>query len=241
MNTQFQINQNTPSSTPGIQLNREPLTVDHVKDGLKKGRLSAQLRQVTERVYPSGKAGNSLSDNLFPTAAFGFQNQSYKSTRMAWIDVPTGTTVEQVEEILRGCPAPGIQQLLSDSAILTDEQKSAIEAGLTTLAIIKYGSDGKGGQLVRYGDKNTEGKDPAAFIPGPNGGEQFRATFFKTNMNLPQNADQDLRLPKQVVAGTPAQPTQQESTQGLRSSIPSSFALTDQQPEVAAEVRERAL
>lgn len=235
--SQYQINSATPAAqTSTLQIIREALTVDHVLPSqYKKNRASAQLRQVITKIYPTSKAGNSLSDSLFAANDFGFADKRYSSTRMAWIDVPAGTTKEEVEALLSDptrCPNPGIQQIMSDAPILTDEQRQAIEAGLTTLDKIKYGNDGTQGQLARYGKNNAEGKPAEQFIPGPNGGEQFRATFFKTDISLPQNQDQDLRLPKVVVniLDEPVKQVNLGSATGMRSSQSMGFEITDSSP-----------
>lgn len=144
-----------------------PITVDEVKASQYKDHLlQAQVRQTVTTTYPSKRVGNSLSDSLFSTENFGIADgQSFNSTRVTWVDVPLNTTKAQVEELLAQKPNARIQRIISNDVmdVLTDEQKSAIERGVRTVAEYK--------ESLRVKDGN--GVD----LPGT---PQYRQYFFKT-------------------------------------------------------------
>jgi hypothetical protein len=174
-----------------VVVERGPITVDEVRASLKRNpdgspnRETAQLRQMTIRHYPSGKIGNNLQDGLYDAEDFGFQDRKAESVRMAFIDVPVGTSREEVEAMLARHPDACIYQILSDKPILSNTQEQGIAAGLVTIDDIAFGRPGpdglrKGGQVVRYGKSPNipEGKTANDYVPSPAGNIQFRATFF---------------------------------------------------------------
>ena len=86
------------------------------------------------------------------------------------LDVPKGTTQATVESMLAKLDDARIYQILSDSAILTDGQESAIESGLSTLEIFEAAQivkDEKGNEVfddggnliytVNFFNKGTKG------------------------------------------------------------------------------------
>jgi hypothetical protein len=156
----------------GIKKNFAAITVDEVKPSQYKAEIDqAQVRQVVTTTYPSKRAGNSLSDSLFSTEDFDFADgKTYQSTRITWIDVPKGTTKEKVADLLAQKPAATIQRVISNNVldVLTDEQKSAIQRGIRTVAEYKESllvKDGNGDLL-----KNADGS-----LQAP----QYRQHFFK--------------------------------------------------------------
>lgn len=196
-----------------VKVDRQPITVDSVRASLKtdpdgkSNRETAQLRQLTIRHYPSGKVGNDLQDGLYAAEDFNFQDRKVESYRMAFIDVPVGTTREMVkadidrlyakakqdaqkriaagEEVDMNQVGPCIYQILDDEPILSDTQKQALKAGLIDINDVAFGkpdADGvrRGGQVVRYGENTSlpEGALPEHTIPSPAGNIQFRQTFF---------------------------------------------------------------
>lgn len=130
----------------------------------KKGVNKAQLKQEVTKIYPATRVGNSESDSLFSTSEFGLQDgKTYKSTRVTLIDVPENATVAQVQAAIDSTKATLFNKYSYNiEDVLTEEQKQAISAGLTTLA------DFKDKLLVR----NAEGKQIE-------GNAQYRQTFFK--------------------------------------------------------------
>lgn len=145
------------------------ITVDEIKDSIKGDRKQAQIRQVVTTSYPSGKVGNSMSDSLFSEEEFQFESQDFEENRVAWIDVPKTATKEQVEALLAANPKACIYKVLSSEPILTEEQKSAIAAGLTTLDIIKER------QIVRYGENHEKAGETILWKDGK---VQYKSNFF---------------------------------------------------------------
>jgi hypothetical protein len=66
--------------------------------------------------------------------AFNIEGTEYKSTRMAWVLVPSNVTKEQVEAMLATKPNARICKKYSNKLVdvLTDEQKYALNAGIVT-------------------------------------------------------------------------------------------------------------
>lgn len=119
----------------GIKKEYGKITVDSVAPHKFKSSIDqAQIRQVVAKIYPSATVGNNKQDSLFDVEEFGIEDgQRFESTRVTWIDIPKGTTKEQVEAMLAKLPDACIYQEVSDSAILTDNQERALEAGLADL------------------------------------------------------------------------------------------------------------
>lgn len=110
------------------------ITVDniqpHISGNAKK--LVAQIRSVVETTYPEAGVGNSLNDSVFGEDDFGFgKGQTYQEKRVAWIDVPTGTTLDALQARLNAFPHARIYRVLSLQPILSDEQKRAMQNGLS--------------------------------------------------------------------------------------------------------------
>lgn len=114
------------------------ITVDKVEDHkYKKDLMQAQLRQVVSVTYPSTRVGNSLSDNLFDVEDFNLTaGKTYESNRIAWVNVPKGSTMESVVAQLAKLPNARLQRILASEPILSEEQKQGIKAGLTTVEVI---------------------------------------------------------------------------------------------------------
>jgi hypothetical protein len=119
----------------GISKQFNPITVDGIVDSLKGPEFKqAQIRQVVTSIYPGKKVENSMSDSLFDVEAFNIEGTEYKSTRMAWVLVPSNVTKEQVEAMLATKPNARICKKYSNKLVdvLTDEQKYALNAGIVT-------------------------------------------------------------------------------------------------------------
>ena len=97
----------------------------------------AQLRQEVTTVYPAARAHNSLSDGLFEAADFG-EGQSYVEKRVTWVPAKAGSSIEDVQAILRNYPDAVLHKTLSMEPILSDEQKNAMETGLSDQTIEDY-------------------------------------------------------------------------------------------------------
>lgn len=114
-----------------IKITRSGVTCDNTKPHLfKEDFFSAQLRETITKHYPSAqvKTGGFFSLEQFDLPA----GSEYTSTRVAWIDVPADTTVEQVQAAIKAdsCIYNIISFNLQD--VLTDNQKYAISEGLQT-------------------------------------------------------------------------------------------------------------
>ena len=168
----------------------------------KKNTETARLRQLvkTTAYYPSMKPTNSLSDNVFGDDEFaGTEEQPFTSTeqRVAFINVPAGTSLEEVNKRIQALGDKArIYRILSNHPILTSEQQSAISNGITTLDIIANG------QAVRYPEDHPD--KPGELILDPNGKVQYRAAYFsavakedKDYRTLDQN---DVYLTEEMIA-----------------------------------------
>ena len=92
----------TEETNNGIRkvITKSVLTVEKVYKGdyQKDGTLTAQIRQTitTDSYYPGKSVTNDHQDNIFSSAEFNFEEKEYQSVenRLAWIDVPEGSTIE---------------------------------------------------------------------------------------------------------------------------------------------------
>lgn len=113
------------------------IKVDEVKSHTYKESIdSAQIRQEVITRYPSMSVGNSLSESLFGIDEYGLEpGQEYKATRVTWLDVPKGTTAEQVEALLAANPNACIYGVYSNKVedVMTDQQKAAVAQEIQTL------------------------------------------------------------------------------------------------------------
>ncbi len=194
-NNQNQIEQQ-PSGTPiRKEITVGKITVDdvHIGDFQKEGTLTAQLRQVitTKSFYPSKKVDSNMQDNVFGTDEFGFTEQEFVSVenRVAFMDVPVGTTKEQVQTKLDGFSKANLYRVMSNKPILTDNQNYAISQNLRTME--QFAET----QVVRYPEgttKNIGGTDvdvSGNIVLDKNEKVQYRRVFFYST----GKADQDLR------------------------------------------------
>ena len=166
------------------EVSKSGLTVSRVYEGMyqKEGTLTAELRQEikTDSFYPSKSVANNMQDNIFGTSDFGFTEQEYSNTekRVAWIDVPMGSTVESVTAKLANFPNAHLYRVLANEPILTDSQAYAIaptngDEPLTTKEAIANG------QVVRI-PADVEG-DGGKLALDRNGNPQYRAIFFSAD------------------------------------------------------------
>ena len=179
----------TEVSTPVAQgarkvVNVQPLLVSRVYTSpfQKEGTLTAELKQTveTKSFYPSKSVSNDLKGNPFSPQDFGFAEQEFTSTevRVAWIDVPMGTTAEVVEAKLAALPTAKLYKILANKPILSDSQKYGISAGLTTIDAIGDS------QVIRYPEASEKGGQ----LILKDGKPQYRSIYFTTSQ-----VDQDMR------------------------------------------------
>lgn len=183
-----------PASNNGIrkESTASPIECTRVYDNefQKAGTHTAELKMVINTVsyYPSKKVDSNLNATLFNASDFGFTEKSYpsKETRMAWILVPVGTTIEQVQTQLASVPGATIYKVMSNAPILDDNQKFAVGSGLRTL------DQFADSQVVRHGDTKPDGTpnpDAGKLIKDSNGNPFYRRTMFW----LSKREDADLR------------------------------------------------
>jgi hypothetical protein len=174
--------------TQGVrkEISKSPLAISrvHATQWQKEGTLTAELKQTvtTKSYYPSKSVSNNMQDNPFSTSDFGFSEQEYSSDekRVAWVDVPVGSTVESVAAKLGSLPGCTIYKVLANRPIITDSQNYAISAGLTSMEAIADK------QAVRFPEGHPQA---GTLILDTNGKVQYKATFFKSTAK----ADEDLR------------------------------------------------
>lgn len=179
--------QSNPNIRKEVQVGQ--LTVSRVFENMyqKEGTLTAELRQTvtTKSYYPSKQIANEMQDNIFGQGDFGFEEQEYTNQehRVSWIDVPVGTTKEQVEQKLASFGEAGLYRVLSNHPILTSGQVYAINQGLTTKDAIAES------QIVRF----PEGAENAGGIAlDPNGKPQYRGIFFATKIGDGEGEKHDI-------------------------------------------------
>ena len=156
-------------------ITRTPVTVSELTVGKfqKANTITAMLRQEVTTVshYPSAVHRSDMQQNIFGQNEFNDDEQSFTSTekRVAFIDVPEGTTEEQVTAKLT--PQCTLYRVLSNTPILTDNHKNAISRGVITL------DDIADSQIARYGDGHEKA---GQLILDPSGKVQYRKVFFWT-------------------------------------------------------------
>ena len=121
------------NTEPTIKRVDTPLVVELIKPHIRSPKKEqAQLRMKVISTYPEAKAGNSLNDSIFESKDFGFgDGQTFTENRVGWIDIPKGTTIENVRAMMTRYPKARIYRVLSLDPILTDEQRSAMNNGIS--------------------------------------------------------------------------------------------------------------
>ena len=172
---------------------REAVTVDSVEASKyqKAGTLTCMLRQTIKpkTTYPSATISDGISDSLFSMNEFDIEDgQTYTNSekRVAFINVPTGTTVQMVELKLKQLVDSGkercIMNVISSEPILSDNQKAAMTKGFKTL------DEFADSQVVRYGDTH---KNAGQLILDDNGNVMYKRTHFKADLVEDENICSD--------------------------------------------------
>lgn len=119
-------------ASTGIRKSESPITIDEIRPHLSNSNKKvAQVRQVVTSEYPAARGGNSLQVGIFAPEEFGGGGQTYQENRVAWLDIPASATMQQVQDRLNALPNARLYRILSLHPILTDEQKRAMETGLS--------------------------------------------------------------------------------------------------------------
>lgn len=160
----------------------------YVSDYQKKNTLTAELKQVvtTKTTYPAAQLSNSLESNLFATADFDLgHGDIYESTetRVAWVNVPLGSTVETVTTKLASIEGAKLYKIMSNQPILSDNDERAIASDQLNVTLDGYANR----QAVRYPlDHESSGE----LALDSNNKVQYRRIAFTTN---PSQKDVDYR------------------------------------------------
>lgn len=174
------------------------ITVDLIKEGFK-GK-EAQIRQTFIKAYPSQKTENEFKDSLFSHEELGIETTDYKEERVTWIPVHEDHTEKDVIKALKAVPEARIYKVLSKNPIVSSDQQSVLDNGLTDAAFKSFVKDNglKGkkewdeecsailyakieqAQLIR-----NEDDEEVLF----NGAKQYRQVFFSKTYR----PDMDLR------------------------------------------------
>lgn len=170
------------------EVSKSAISVTRVykSDYQKDDTLTAELKQTvtTNSFYPSKSVANSLQDNIFSMSDFGFEEQKYenKEVRVAWIDVPVGMTVEQVQAKLNATEGATLYRVLSNKPIISDTEQYAIDNPELDVDLDAFANR----QAVRFPNGHeSEGE----LATDANGKVQYRRIAFST-----QGADdQDTR------------------------------------------------
>lgn len=198
----------TVNNTAGlISVPKGPITVDEIKDSLKKGLREAQIRQVFVKSYPSAKTSNEFKDSLFDNDELGLTTTDHEETRVTWIPVHIKHKTKDVEKALESLPDACIYKVLSHNPIITSDQRRVLENGLSGDAFEDFAETNNlkktewdeecsaillekisASQLVVYGEDNDQEKDADEAVLF-NGRKQFRQTFFSKTAR----PDMDLR------------------------------------------------
>lgn len=96
------------------------------------GKMEVELRQEVQTTYPSIKLSNSLSDSLFTEAEASIKTQVFTESRVAWMKVGEINDIDAITTKLAEMQNPTLYKILSLNPILTDSDKGAILAELTT-------------------------------------------------------------------------------------------------------------
>ena len=148
-------------------------------DFQKENTMTAELKQQVKTISTYEVSGNnSMTDDLFDMSS----KRTYENveTRVAWINIPSNATKEQVQKKLNATPNARLYKVLSNHPILTDSDKWAIGENLRTM------EEFADSQIVRY-PANHE--NAGEIVLDPNNKYQYRRIGF----SMQGAEDQDLR------------------------------------------------
>ena len=161
------------------EVSKSEINVSRVysSDYQKEGTLTAELKQTikTTSFYPSKSVSNSLNGNIFGMDDFGFKEEPYENseTRVAWIDVPIGSTPESVVARMKEkAPGATLYRILSNKPIIADTEQNAIDnPELPNVTLDTFA----GRQAVRYPENHPQAGQLAL---DKNGKIQYRRIAF---------------------------------------------------------------
>lgn len=171
----------------------------------KEGTLTAELKQAVtiSSYYPKKSITNDLQDNLFKTEDFSFGETCFEQKKIyvTWLDVPEGTSIEDVKNKLNSNPNATIYRIISNYPIFHSGQKdqiSRIEADTTISSqervdkVNSFKNQIANRQLIRYSaDAEDLSYKKNEIVKDSLGRPQYKADFFSEN----EKKDIDLRNP----------------------------------------------
>lgn len=188
-------NSNVVTTATGVThtTTRGEITLDRIykSDFQKAGTMTAQLRQLVKTVskYPSKKVSSEMQGNFFAVEDFGFGTQDFESieTRIAWILVPANATEDAVKAKIAEANKNGavLYRVLSNAPILDENQRYAINAGLSTKDVFANSQASRYPETEKTLANGTAGK----LILDKAGNVQYRKIYFWPT----QLDDQDAR------------------------------------------------
>jgi len=179
------------TNSNGIKTQFAAIKVDEVKRS-SFGKVNiAVLRQKVKTTYPASRAGNSMSDSLFAQNDFKAVGKEYINDRVTFIKVPLEATKETVQAKLDKLPDARIYRIMSSQLedVMTDEQKKAIEEGISSKSMEEY-------------EKTMKAINPENGQPLMNNGEVFYRALYFSSTNVEdidlrgQNADAGFKVTK---------------------------------------------
>ena len=124
----------------------------------KAGTVTAELKQTVETTTKYPSSGIGTDDNLFNIGDFSeLESPEYKNTetRVYWMNVPAGTTVQDVQMKLKQAPNSKLVKILSNRPIVSSNQEYAISQGLMSMEQIAQSQavkDPNGNLVMRNGE-----------------------------------------------------------------------------------------
>lgn len=157
-------------------------TSDFQKEGTQTAELKQKIKTITS--YPGKVVENSLQENIFEANEFGFEDKNFENieTRVAWIDVPVGTSVDAVKAKLAQHPGACLYRILSNRPIIADTEQYAIDSPDMEVTLDDFANR----QVVRF---PAGSPDAGNLALDSNGKVQYRRIAFSATAK----ADMDTR------------------------------------------------
>lgn len=164
----------------------QKITVANVKQHTFKPEIgSAEIHQIVESIYDKRQIN---SGGLFGVEEFKLEEgQKFQSERVAFIDVPLGVSVEEVQKRIDALPNAKIIRIMSDKPILSENQKAAIDKGITTLEKIadrQMVRNSETGELVLRKDTGKPFYSKKVFSPTGEADVDMRKGFATTDARI---------------------------------------------------------
>lgn len=143
-----------------IIIERTDVICRNVKPGLNANKASAELYEEVTRTYPAAQGKTSLSDGLFDSEAFGKGTTYPAQKRVAFLDVPKDSTMEQVQAKVDNFPEACIYNIYSTDVmdVLHEDQIRSLDNPDFDMTVEKFQDkhivrESKNGPVVMHNDK----------------------------------------------------------------------------------------